>query len=117
MMVMIIMMITSSDLEELSPSSPLLAADVFLLCFSIADHASLYTALDHWLPLLKVISVMVVLMDNADNAMMVVTKTLMIWTKIFSGLMSKHSHSADNNDNADGDDDDDDNDDFDDNDV
>ena len=56
-------------------------------------------------------------MDNADNAMMVVTKTLMIWTKIFSGLMSKHSHSADNNDNADGDDDDDDNDDFDDNDV
>jgi len=42
-----------SDLEELSPSSPLLAADVFLLCFSIADHASLYTALDHWLPLLK----------------------------------------------------------------
>jgi len=42
-----------SDLEELSPSSPLLQADVFLLCFSIADHASLYTALDHWLPLLK----------------------------------------------------------------
>ena len=45
-----------SDLEELSPSSPLLAADVFLLCFSIADHASLYTALDHWLPLLKVMT-------------------------------------------------------------
>ena len=44
-----------SDLEELSPSSPLLAADVFLLCFSISDHASLYTALDHWLPLLKVV--------------------------------------------------------------
>ena len=60
------MIILCSDLEELSPSSPMLAADVFLLCFSIADHASLYTALDHWLPLLKVIIVRKV-MDNADN--------------------------------------------------
>ena len=52
----VVMMIPlPSDLEELSPSSPLLAADVFLLCFSISDHASLYTALDHWLPLLKVV--------------------------------------------------------------
>ena len=65
-MMILIMMIISSDLEELSPSSPLLSADVFLLCFSIADHASLYTALDHWLPLLKVIIVMMV-MANADN--------------------------------------------------
>ena len=51
----VVMVPLLSDLEELSPSSPLLAADVFLLCFSISDHASLYTALDHWLPLLKVV--------------------------------------------------------------
>ena len=51
----VVMIPLPSDLEELCPSSPLLAADVFLLCFSIADHASLYTALDHWLPLLKVV--------------------------------------------------------------
>ena len=38
------------------PSSPLLTCDVFLLCFSIADHSSLYTAVDHWLPLVKEVS-------------------------------------------------------------
>ena len=54
--------ITPSDLEQLSPSSPLLAAEVFLLCFSISDHASLYTALDHWLPLLKVTLLMLLLL-------------------------------------------------------
>ena len=57
-----------SDLEELSPSSPLLAADVFLLCFSISDHASLYTALDHWLPLLKVVfKIVVVIRMEIEN--------------------------------------------------
>ena len=54
--------ITPSDLEQLSPSSPLLAAEVFLLCFSISDHASLYTALDHWLPLLKVTLLLLLMM-------------------------------------------------------
>ena len=66
----VVMMIPlPSDLEELSPSSPLLAADVFLLCFSISDHASLYTALDHWLPLLKVVLniVVVIRMDPIEN--------------------------------------------------
>ena len=65
----VVMMIPlPSDLEELSPSSPLLAADVFLLCFSISDHASLYTALDHWLPLLKVVlKIVVVIRMEIEN--------------------------------------------------
>ena len=67
-MEVVVMIPLPSDLEELSPSSPLLAADVFLLCFSIADHASLYTALDHWLPLLKVVfKIVVVIRMEIEN--------------------------------------------------
>ena len=64
----VVMIPLPSDLEELSPSSPLLAADVFLLCFSISDHASLYTALDQWLPLLKVVlKIVVVIRMEIEN--------------------------------------------------
>ena len=38
------------------PSCPLLTCDVFLLCFSISSPASLYSAVDHWLPLLQALA-------------------------------------------------------------